>query len=124
MTIKCCSSGDIQKGILVDLIHEQRLSSPVFWVILDYAQTVDPQVLNAEFPSHNNGILEDLWSSRQFVQKLLFSSLSEFGNRLGAPAVTEGNIRSFKNYGIGLNELDIIAAAIVGTNIQEPRRIL
>jgi hypothetical protein len=37
--------------------------------------------------------------------------------------VTESNIRSFKNYGFGLNELDIIVAAIVGTNIQESRRI-
>jgi hypothetical protein len=49
MTIRRCSSGDIQKSILIDLIHQQRLSLPVFWVILDYAQTVDPQVPNVEF---------------------------------------------------------------------------
>jgi len=126
-TIRRCSSGDIQKSILVDLIHQQRLSSPVFFVILDYAQTVDPQVLNVEFPSHNNSILVGLWNSRQFDQKFVFGCLSEFDNRASlarAPAVTESNIRSFKNYGIGLNELDIIVAAIVGTNIQESRRIL
>jgi hypothetical protein len=80
-----------------------------------------------EFPSHNNSILVGLWNSRQFDQKFVFGCLSEFGNRASlaeAPAVTESNIRSFKNYGTGLNELDIIVAAIVGTNIQESRRIL
>ena len=122
-TIRRCSSGDIQKSILIDLIRQQRLSLPVFWVILDYAQTVDPQVPNVEFPSHNNGISEGFWNSRQFEQKLLFSCLSERSNRSGTPAVTESSIRSFKNYGIGLNELNIIVAAIVGTNIQESRRI-
>ena len=40
-----------------------------------------------------------------------------------APAVTESNIRSFGNYGIRLNELDIIVAAIVDANIKESRRI-
>jgi hypothetical protein len=119
MTIRRCSSGDIQKSILIDLIHPQRLSLPVFWVILDYAQTVDPQVPNVEFPSHSKGF----WNSRQFEQKLLFSCLSERSNRSGTPAVTESNIRSFKKYGIGFNELNIIVAAIVVTNIQESRRI-
>jgi len=76
-----------------------------------------------EFPSHNNGIPERFWKNRQFKQKLLFSCLGERGNRRGTPAVTESNIRPFKNYGIGLNELDIIVVTIVCTSIQESCRI-
>jgi len=76
-----------------------------------------------EFPSHFNGILVGLWNSRQSAQKLLFSCRSERGNKLGAPAVAESNIWSFKNFGFGINELDMVVAAIVGTNIQKSRGI-
>ena len=99
----------------MNLICQQRLSLQVIWIVLNYIQTVNSQILNVKFLNHNNDISISFQNSEHSKQQLLHICLSDESNMPAVLAVTESNMWFFRNYSFCLNELDIIVTAIVNT---------
>jgi len=56
-------SGDCKKSVLIDRVHWSRLSLPVWRIILDDAQAINPEIFDTEHGNGRYNILKQPWES-------------------------------------------------------------